>query len=146
MYPEIEKVGGGDYSICGMDLEPKPVGEVDPGDDETYADMKLRFSSGFVLSVPLVVIAMRPMVGLPVADWIDRTIFGWLKLVLAKPVVFWFGWPLLLPGAKSFHSLNLNMFTLITVGTLGVCTLITSWVFPWLWGSCIGASGGGSAP
>jgi Cu+-exporting ATPase len=123
MHPEIEQVGPGDCPICGMDLEPKFVGGqvgegADQGDNEQYADMKRRFWVGVGLSVPLLVIAMGPMVGLRVADWMSNTAFGWLQLALATPVVFWCGWPLLVRGAKSFRSLNLNMFSLIAVGTL----------------------------
>ncbi len=118
MHPEIEQVGPGDCPICGMDLEPKFVDMADHGDDEQYADMKRRFWIGVALSVPLLVIAMRPMVGLRVADWMSPSVFGWLQLALATPVVFWCGWPLLVRGAKSFRSWNLNMFSLIAVGTL----------------------------
>ena len=49
---------------------------------------------------------------------ISDQLFGWLQLALATPVVFWCGWPLLVRGAKSFQSMNLNMFSLIAVGTL----------------------------
>lgn len=118
MHPEIEQVGPGDCPICGMDLEPKVVALADEGEDKQYADMKRRFWVGVALSVPLLVIAMGPMVGLRVADWMSNSVFGWLQLALATPVVFWCGWPLLVRGAKSFRSLNLNMFSLIAVGTL----------------------------
>src|SRR6056297_1763809 len=118
MHPEIEQVGPGDCPICGMDLEPKFVDMADHGDDEQYADMKRRFWVGVALSVPLLVIAMGPMVGLRVADWLSQSVFVWLQLALATPVVFWCGWPLLVRGAKSFRSWNLNMFSLIAVGTL----------------------------
>jgi Cu+-exporting ATPase len=118
MHPEIEQVGPGDCPICGMDLEPKFVDTADQGEDEQYADMKRRFWVGVALSVPLLIIAMGPMVGLRVAAWMSNTAFGWLQLVLATPVVFWCGWPLLVRGAKSFRSMNLNMFSLIAVGTL----------------------------
>ncbi len=47
-----------------------------------------------------------------------QAIFGWLQFALATPVVFWCGWPLLVRGAKSFRSMNLNMFSLIALGTL----------------------------
>ncbi len=43
---------------------------------------------------------------------------AWLQLALATPVVFWCGWPLLARGGKSFQTMNLNMFSLIAVGTL----------------------------
>ncbi|MCC9642952.1 heavy metal translocating P-type ATPase [Rhodopirellula sp. JC740] len=118
MHPEVEQVGPGDCPICGMDLEPKVVSLDEEGEDKQYADMKRRFWVGVALSVPLLVIAMGPMVGLRVADWMSQTVFGWVQLALATPVVFWCGWPLLVRGAKSFRTMNLNMFSLIAVGTL----------------------------
>ncbi|PAY20472.1 copper-translocating P-type ATPase [Rhodopirellula sp. SM50] len=118
MHPEIEQVGPGDCPICGMDLEPKVIALADEGEDKQYTDMKRRFWVGVVLSMPLLVIAMGPMVGLRIAGWMSQSVFGWLQLVLATPVVFWCGWPLLVRGAKSLRTLNLNMFSLIAVGTL----------------------------
>ncbi len=118
MHPEIEQQGPGDCPICGMDLEPKFIDMADHGDDAQYADMKRRFWVGVVLSAPLLVLAMGPMIGLQIADWMSNTVFAWLQLALATPVVFWCGWPLLVRGVKSFHSMNLNMFSLIAVGTL----------------------------
>ncbi len=123
MHPEIEQLGPGDCPICGMDLEPKFVAGssqagADHADDEQYANMKRRFWVGALLSAMLLVIAMGPMVGLRLADWMSQSVFGWLQLAIATPVVFWCGWPLLVRGAKSFRSLNLNMFSLIAVGTL----------------------------
>ena len=118
MHPEVEQVGPGDCPICGMDLEPKFVDMADRGDDGQLRDMQRRFWIGVALSVPLLILAMGPTVGLAVADWLPAGGFGWLQLVLATPVVFWCGWPLLMRGVKSFASLNLNMFSLILVGTL----------------------------
>lgn len=118
MHPEVEQVGPGDCPICGMDLEPKFIDMTAAGDDGQYADMMRRFLIGAALSVPLLMIAMGPMIGLPVGDWISGRAFGWLQLVLATPVVFWCGWPLLVRGVKSFQTMNLNMFSLIAVGTL----------------------------
>ncbi len=118
MHPEVEQVGPGSCPICGMDLEPKTVSVTDAGEDEQYASMKRRFWVGVVLSVPLLLLAMGPMIGLRIADGMSDRVFGWLQLVLAAPVVFWCGWPLLVRGFKSFQTMNLNMFSLIAVGTL----------------------------
>ena len=118
MHPEIEQVGPGACPICGMDLEPKFVDATDDSDERQYLDMKRRFWVGVALSVPLLIFAMGPMVGLRIADLMPDRVFGWLQLGLATPVVFWCGWPLLVRGAKSFQSMNLNMFSLIAVGTL----------------------------
>ena len=118
MHPEIEQVGPGDCPICGMDLEPKFVDMTDHGDEESYRDMLRRFWVGVVLSLPLLVLAMGPMIGWNLAEGMSDAAFGWLQLSLAAPVVFWCGWPLLVRGVKSFRSMNLNMFSLIAVGTL----------------------------
>ncbi|MCA9012152.1 MAG: heavy metal translocating P-type ATPase [Planctomycetaceae bacterium] len=118
MHPEIEQAGPGDCPICGMDLEPKFINAANDGEEEQYGDMKRRFVVGVALSVPLLVMAMGPMIGLRLADMMSESVFGWLQLALAAPVVFGCGWPLLLRGFKSFRSMNLNMFSLIAVGTL----------------------------
>jgi Cu+-exporting ATPase len=118
MHPEIEQVGPGDCPICGMDLEPKFVTPGDSADEQQYRDMQQRFWVGVALSAPLLILAMGPMIGLPVRDLISDRLFGFLQLVLATPVVFWCGWPLIVRGAKSFQTMNLNMFSLIAVGTL----------------------------
>lgn len=118
MHPEVEQIGPGDCPICGMDLEPKTVSSTGESDERQYRDMLYRFWAGVAFSVPLLALAMGPMLGLGLAELIPDQIFGWLQLALAAPVVFWCGWPLLLRGFKSFRSLNLNMFSLIAVGTL----------------------------
>ncbi|MFN5818941.1 MAG: haloacid dehalogenase, partial [Novosphingobium sp.] len=41
----------------------------------------------------------------------------WIQLVLATPVVLWAGWPFFERGWASLKTRNLNMFTLIAMGT-----------------------------
>jgi Cu+-exporting ATPase len=41
----------------------------------------------------------------------------WIQLVLATPVVLWAGWPFFVRGWASVRTRNLNMFTLIAMGT-----------------------------
>lgn len=118
MHPEIEQVGPGDCPICGMDLEPKFISTDSSTEDRQYQDMRLRFWIGAALSLPLLLLTMGPMVGLNLAAGLSATQQGWLQLVLATPVVFWCGLPLLSRGIKSFRTWNLNMFSLIAVGSL----------------------------
>ena len=118
MHPEIEQVGPGSCPICGMDLEPKFIDASDNSDEQQLQAMKLRFWVGAALSVPLILLAMGPMLGLPVSRVIPDQVTGWLQLALATPVVFWCGWPLLVRGVNSFRTMNLNMFSLIAVGTV----------------------------
>jgi len=118
MHPEIEKVGFGACPICGMDLEPKFLTADDTGEDPQLVDMKRRFWIGMFLSLPLLVIAMGPMIGLRLTEIVSISAFGWIQLALATPVVFYAGWPLLVRGVSSFRTMNLNMFSLIAVGSL----------------------------
>lgn len=118
MHLEIEQVGPGDCPICGMDLEPKFATAAGAEDDAQYAKMKQRLWVGIFLSVPLLVIAMGPMIGLHLDRWLSANANGWIQWAIATPIVFWCGWPLLVRGVKSFRSMNLNMFSLIAIGSL----------------------------
>jgi P-type Cu+ transporter len=116
MHPEIEQIGPGDCPICGMALEPMGVPTGDEGPNPEFLDFRQRFIVGVTLTVPLIIIAMGGMVGLPVKQWIGAGLTPWLELILATPVVLWSGLPFLVRGVKSFRSMNLNMFSLIGVG------------------------------
>lgn len=116
MHPEIEQKGPGDCPICGMDLEPKSVAR-GQADDANYRGMFWRFVVATALSIPLMVLSMGHMIGIPIGQWLTESTNRWCQLALATPVVYWCGWPLLQRGFRSFLSWNLNMFSLITVGT-----------------------------
>ena len=122
MHPEIEQIGPGDCPICGMDLEPKVVDLEDDSEQQQLGAMKRRFWLAVALSVPLMILAMGPMLGLAVNRVVPDWLMGWLQLALATPVVFWCGWPLLVRGFNSLRTMNLNMFSLITVGTIAAFT------------------------
>ena len=66
--------------------------------------------------MPLLLVVMGPMLGLPLHRWLDPAVTRWAELLLATPVVLWAGWPLLVRGARSVVSGHLNMFTLIALG------------------------------
>ena len=48
---------------------------------------------------------------------VDPTWSNWLQFVFATPVVLWAGWPFFVRGWQSLVTRNLNMFTLIAMGT-----------------------------
>ena len=77
MHPQIEQVGPGDCPICGMALEPKGVPTGEEGPNPELVDFRRRFAVGAVLTVPLLVIAMGPMLGLPVGAWIGERTARW---------------------------------------------------------------------
>jgi P-type Cu+ transporter len=116
MHPEIEQVGPGDCPICGMALEPKGVPAADEGPNPELVDFRRRFAAGAALTLPLLVIAMGPMLGLPLDAWIGARAARWAELLLATPVVLWSGWPFLVRGWRSFRTMRLNMFSLIAMG------------------------------
>ncbi|HEY2248055.1 MAG TPA: heavy metal translocating P-type ATPase [Bradyrhizobium sp.] len=115
MHPEIRQVGPGSCPICGMALEPDVV-SLDAVPNPELADMTRRFWIGAALSVPPVALEMGGHLagghGL-----IDPTLSNWIQLVFATPVVLWAGRPFFVRGWQSLVTRNLNMFTLIAVGT-----------------------------
>jgi Cu+-exporting ATPase len=115
MHPQIRQVGPGSCPICGMALEPA-VASLDAPPNAELADMTRRFWAGLVLALPAVVLEMGGhLVG--GHGWVDQTLSNWIELVFATPVVLWAGWPFFVRGWQSLMTRNLNMFTLIAMGT-----------------------------
>ena len=115
MHPEIRQVGPGSCPICGMALEPE-VASLDAALNPELADMTKRFIVGAVLAVPVVVLEMGGHLagdhGLIAPAWSN-----WIQFAFATPVVLWAGWPFFVRGWQSLVTRNLNMFTLIALGT-----------------------------
>ncbi|WP_298865771.1 heavy metal translocating P-type ATPase [uncultured Gimesia sp.] len=136
MHPEVEQQGPGSCPICGMDLEPlMPQKEDSPEEVAEYELMARRFWLALVCGLPVFLLAMLPMTGLPVHQWIPLKVSGWLQFLLSTPVLFWAGWPLYERAWRSIRSLNLNMFTLIGIGTgtayvYSVIALLFPGIFP----------------
>ncbi|MBX3433649.1 MAG: cadmium-translocating P-type ATPase [Pirellulales bacterium] len=117
MHPQIEQDGPGQCPICGMTLEPKTVQPDAEEDDSELRSMTLRFWVSAALTVPVLLMSMLPMVGVPIDRWLGSTLFLWIQLLLSTPVVLWGGWPFFERGWRSVVTRNLNMFTLIAIGT-----------------------------
>ncbi len=117
MHPQIEQDHPGQCPICGMELEPKSATLESEEDDSELNDMTRRFWVAAVLAVPVLLLAMLPMVGVPVQKWLGASAFSWFQLILSTPVVLWAGWPFFVRGWRSIVTWNLNMFTLIAIGT-----------------------------
>jgi Cu+-exporting ATPase len=115
MHPEIRQPGPGDCPICGMALDPEQV-SLNEGPSEELKDMTRRFWVGLVLALPVLVLEMGGhLTGLD--HIVPAQMSNWIQMVLATPVVLWCGWPFFVRGWKSVVSRNLNMFTLIAIGT-----------------------------
>ena len=115
MHPEIEQRGPGSCPVCGMALEPKEI-TADGGDDGELQDMSRRFRLSLILTVPVLLLAMGPMLGLPLEQLAAPRLLRWAELFLATPVVLWAGWPFFVRGWQSLVSRHFNMFTLIGLG------------------------------
>jgi Cu+-exporting ATPase len=111
MHPEVRRVGPGSCPICGMALEPLVAAEAPPNPE--LADMTRRFWFGLALTLPVSALEM----GGHYFGGVPPALSNWLQLAFASPVVLWGGWPFLVRGARSFVTRNLNMFSLIAVGT-----------------------------
>jgi Cu+-exporting ATPase len=115
MHPEIQQVGPGSCPICGMALEPE-LATADAGPNPELADMARRFWGGLVLSLPVLFLEMGGHL-FGIQRWISPQVSNGVQLAFATPVVLWAGWPFFLRGWQSLVTRNLNMFTLIALGT-----------------------------
>ena len=116
MDPEIVQEGPGTCPICGMALEPMGLPAVDSGPNPELVDFTRRFWVGIVFTIPILILAMGPMAGLPLRDWLGHRVTAWLELVLATPVVLWVAKPFFERCWASFVNRAANMWTLIGIG------------------------------
>lgn len=115
MHPEIRQEGPGDCPICGMGLEPELV-SLDDGPSAELTDMTRRFWIGLLLAFPVFLLEMGSHL-VKIDHLLSPQTSNWIQLVLATPVVLWSGWPFFVRGWNSVLSRNLNMFSLIALGT-----------------------------
>jgi heavy metal translocating P-type ATPase len=115
MHPEVRQPRPGPCPICGMALEPEIV-SADAQPNPELADMTRRFWIGLVLTIPVFILEMAGhLTGLHAG--LGQQTSNWMQLFLATPVVLWAGWPFFERAWTSLHTRNLNMFTLIAMGT-----------------------------
>ena len=122
MHPEIVKDEPGSCPICGMDLVPM---EPDlSAEEKTYKKLLKKFWIAVAFTLPIFVIAMSEMLtNNPLETVLDIKYWNWIQFVLSLPVVFYATWMFFERAYRSIVTWNLNMFTLIGIGT-GV-----AWVF-----------------
>ena len=89
--------------------------------DAVVSDEKMlnnfgEFLIGTILSVPVLLLAMGPMLGLSTEDWIDTRTGQLLQLILTSFVIATCGRSILMSGIRGIKTGHLNMFTLITIG------------------------------
>ncbi|MGB1040720.1 MAG: heavy metal translocating P-type ATPase [Flavobacteriales bacterium] len=134
MHPEIVKDEPGDCPICGMDLVAKEPSQ--SAEDKTYQDLlrKMKISIGFAL--PVFIISMSDLLpGNPLFKLMEQSYWNWVQFILTIPIVFYTCWMFFERAWKSIITWNLNMFTLVGMGTgvafvFSVFALIFPDVFP----------------
>ncbi|MBN8642841.1 MAG: copper-translocating P-type ATPase [Flavobacteriales bacterium] len=123
MHPEVISETPGSCPICGMDLVPMEPSESE--DQRTYKDLVKKMKIAVVFTVPIFAIAMIEMAhNNPLLQLMDADKWNWVQLILSLPVVFYACWVFFVRAWKSIITWNLNMFTLIGIGT-GVAFLFS---------------------
>lgn len=111
MHPEIRQDHPGSCPVCGMTLE-----AMTPRVEEDHAeldDFRRRFWWTLPLSVGTFLVAMFGHL----LVWMPMSAQPWLEWGLATPVVLWAGWPFFVRAWRSFVQRQLNMWSLIGLGT-----------------------------
>jgi Cu+-exporting ATPase len=114
MHPEVVRDAPGDCPLCGMALV--PIAGTGEADDSELRDLQRRLWIGTALSIPLLILAMAPMIGFHELFGLQPRARGWVEFALGTPVVLWVGWPILRKFWLSLTHRALNMYTLIGLG------------------------------
>ncbi len=123
MHPEVIKDEPGSCPICGMDLVPMEPSESE--EDKTYEKLLNKMKIATLFTVPIFIIAMGELIpGNPFAKIFPQHTWNYIQLFLSLPVVFYACWMFFERAWTSVKTMNLNMFTLIGIGT-GVAWLFS---------------------
>ncbi|WP_343707500.1 heavy metal translocating P-type ATPase [Flavobacterium sp.] len=116
MHPEIVSNEPGDCPICGMDLVPMQASESE--ENKTYTDLLKKMKIAILFTLPIFIISMSEMIpNNPLYNIISIEKWNWVQLLFSIPVLFYAGWMFFVRAYKSIVTWNLNMFTLIGIGT-----------------------------
>ncbi|MGB4858871.1 MAG: heavy metal translocating P-type ATPase [Dokdonella sp.] len=131
MHPQIRQEGPGSCPICGMALEPELPSEDDSAAKHEIASVRRRLWISSLLTLPVVVLAMAPHLGL----WQAPNWSPWIEFVLASIVVLWGGASFFQRFWESLRNRSPNMYTLIGLGVgvaygYSVVALLLPGIFP----------------
>ena len=130
MHPEIIRNASGSCPICGMNLV--PIQPSDNDESKGYDDLWKKMKVAIIFTVPVFLIAMISMIpNNPLMKMMDMQKWNYVQFILTLPVVFYACWMFFVRAWKSIITWNLNMFTLVGIGT-GVAFLfsIVGMLFP----------------
>ncbi|MBC9867163.1 MAG: heavy metal translocating P-type ATPase [Opitutae bacterium] len=119
MHPRVRQTHPGSCPVCGMGLELESAAMAEEGPNPELVDFTRRFRIAALLTIPLLLLAMGPILGLGgVREALGEGGALWAELILGTPVVLWCGLPFLARGWSSFRTMNLNMFSLVGMGVM----------------------------
>lgn len=123
MHPQIIRDKPGPCPICGMDLVPLEPSE--SAEQAVYKELVRKMKIAVLFAVPVFLISMSDMIPLnPLATIMDPQGWNWVQFILTLPIVFYACWMFFVRAWKSIVTWNLNMFTLVGIGT-GVAFLFS---------------------
>jgi len=134
MHPEIIEDSPGSCSICGMDLV--PLAPEETAESKTYNSLLRKMKISLVFAIPVFLISMSMHIPAnPLAKFLPQIYWDWLQLFLTVPIVFYTCWIFFERAWKSIITWNLNMFTLVGIGTgaafiFSIIGLLFPTVFP----------------
>jgi Cu+-exporting ATPase len=116
MHPEIVSNEPGDCPICGMDLVPMQASESE--ENKTYSDLWKKMKIAILFTLPIFIISMSEMIpNNPLYTIMSVEKWNWVQFLFSIPVLFYAGGMFFVRAYKSIVTWNLNMFTLIGIGT-----------------------------
>ncbi|MFC4740457.1 heavy metal translocating P-type ATPase [Flavobacterium ponti] len=134
MHPEIIQDKPGSCPFCGMDLVPMEPTESE--EDKTYQKLGNKMKIATIFTLPIFIITMSDMIpNNPLYKIMELQYWNWIQFILTIPVVFYACWMFFERAWKSIINWNLNMFTLIGIGTgvafvFSIIGLLFPTVFP----------------
>jgi len=134
MHPEIIKDEPGSCPICGMDLV--PMEPTESAEDKTYLKLLRKMKLSLIFAVPVFIISMSMhLPSNPLMKLMPQIYWDWSQFVLTLPIVFYTCWMFYVRAWKSVITWNLNMFTLVGIGTgaaflFSIVALLFPDVFP----------------
>ncbi|PWQ98326.1 heavy metal translocating P-type ATPase [Leucothrix arctica] len=134
MHAEVIQSKPGSCPICGMDLV--AMQPTDDEEDQAYNSLMHKMKIAIIFTLPIFIISMSEMISNdPLNALLSKKSWDWVQLILSLPVVFYAGWMFFERAWKSITTLNLNMFTLVGIGTgvawtFSVVALLFPDIFP----------------
>ena len=106
----------GDCPVCGMDLVPSQTS--DSQENKAYTDLLKKMLIAVVFTLPIFIISMSEMIpSNPLYNLMSVEKWNWIQFLFSIPVLFYAGGMFFVRAYKSIVTWNLNMFTLIGIGT-----------------------------